>query len=148
MVVDMDVEDLHWRELIFDVYSTHKKLHFASDHSKLELTRNVSIKINYNKNSAHILAPGSAHARPSAQPTIVMKVTFKHLLKPLRSHTQSFRTLGQLLKIPPFLPKHSFCGNKLMSSLYSQTTHSMSKLTSVVSGATDRSLFFVCAELC
>ena len=44
MVVDMAIEDLHWRELIFDVYLTHKKLHFASDHSKLELARNVSIK--------------------------------------------------------------------------------------------------------
>ena len=33
----------------------------------------------------------------------VCRVTFKHLPKPLRSHTRSFRTLGQLLKIPPFV---------------------------------------------
>ena len=32
----------------------------------------------------------------------VCKVTFKHLPQPIRSHTQSFRTLGLLLKIPPF----------------------------------------------
>ena len=31
----------------------------------------------------------------------VCRVTFKHLPQPLRSHTQSFGTLGQLLKIPP-----------------------------------------------
>ena len=29
------------------------------------------------------------------------KVTFKQLLQTLRSHIQSFETLGQLLKIPP-----------------------------------------------
>ena len=48
-----------------------------------------------------VLAPRSAHARPSAQSPI--KVTFKHLPQPLRSHIQSFGTLGQLLKIPPFV---------------------------------------------
>ena len=30
-------------------------------------------------------------------------VTFKHLPEPLRSLIRSFRTLGQLLKIPPFV---------------------------------------------
>ena len=33
----------------------------------------------------------------------VCRVTFKHLLQPLRSHTRSFGTLGQLLEIPPFV---------------------------------------------
>ena len=32
----------------------------------------------------------------------VRKVTFKHLPQPLSSHMESFRTIGQLLKIPPF----------------------------------------------
>jgi hypothetical protein len=32
---------------------------------------------------------------------LVCKVTFKHLLKPLRRHIQSFGTLGQLFKRPP-----------------------------------------------
>ena len=57
-----------------------------------------------------VLAPGFAHARPSAQPPIdtsgncacVCKISFKHLLQPLISHIQSNETLGQLLKIPPF----------------------------------------------
>ena len=31
----------------------------------------------------------------------VCKVTFKHLLQPLRCLNRSFGTLGQLLKIPP-----------------------------------------------
>ena len=31
----------------------------------------------------------------------VCRVTFKHLLQPLRSHIRSFGTLGQLFKIPP-----------------------------------------------
>jgi hypothetical protein len=53
-----------------------------------------------------ILASGSAHARPSAQPphqlqrkkivARVYKFTFKHLPQHLRSHNQSFGTLGQL----------------------------------------------------
>jgi hypothetical protein len=30
------------------------------------------------------------------------KVVFKHLHQPLRSHTPIFKTLGQLLEIPPF----------------------------------------------
>ena len=33
--------------------------------------------------------------------TGVCKVTFKHLPKPKRSHSQSFGTVGQLFKIPP-----------------------------------------------
>ena len=33
----------------------------------------------------------------------VCKITFKHLPQPLKSHTGSFRTLGQLLKIPLFV---------------------------------------------
>ena len=55
-----------------------------------------------------VLAPGSAHARPSAQLPIdtsgnfpahsVCRVTFKHLPQLLRSHIESFGTLGQLLK--------------------------------------------------
>ena len=32
----------------------------------------------------------------------VCRVTFKHLPQPLRSYIRSFRTLGQLLKTPPF----------------------------------------------
>ena len=39
----------------------------------------------------------------------VCRVTFKHLPQPLRSHIQSFGTLGQLLKIPPF-SAHSAVG--------------------------------------
>ena len=31
----------------------------------------------------------------------VCSVTFKHLPQPLRIHIRSFRTLGQILKIPP-----------------------------------------------
>ena len=56
-----------------------------------------------------VLAPGSAYARPSAWPPIdtsgthVCRVTFKDLPKPLRSHISSFGTLGQLLKIHPFV---------------------------------------------
>ena len=34
---------------------------------------------------------------------ICIPLPFTHLLKPLRSHIQSFGTLGQLLKIPPFV---------------------------------------------
>ena len=33
----------------------------------------------------------------------VCKVNFKHLPQPLQSHTQNFRTLGQLVKITPFV---------------------------------------------
>ena len=35
-------------------------------------------------------------------------VTFKHFFQPLRSHTQTFGTLGKLLKMlpPPCLPKN------------------------------------------
>ena len=36
----------------------------------------------------------------------VCRVTFKHLPQPLRSHIQSFITLGQLFKIPPCPPKY------------------------------------------
>ena len=39
-------------------------------------------------------------------PSSWAEVTFKHLPQPLRSHIQSFRILGQLLKIPPFPPKN------------------------------------------
>ena len=65
--------------------------------------------------SAHadgVLAPGSAHARPSARHlnqnernfvgACVCKVTCKHLPQPFRRNIRSFRTLGQRLKIPPF----------------------------------------------
>jgi hypothetical protein len=55
-----------------------------------------------------VLAPGSAHARPSARPpldtsgnfsgTNVCRVTFKHLPQPLICHIRSFGTIGQLLK--------------------------------------------------
>ena len=54
-----------------------------------------------------VLAPGSAHAWPSAQPPStpaeifrahICKVFFKHLAQSLRSHFRSFGTLGQLLK--------------------------------------------------
>ena len=51
-----------------------------------------------------VLAPGSAHARPSARPPFdlseknygarVCRVTFKHPHQPLRSHIGSFRTLA------------------------------------------------------
>jgi hypothetical protein len=50
-----------------------------------------------------IVAPGSAHGRPSARPpnqheqkfssAHVCRVTFKHLTQPLRTHIQSFGTL-------------------------------------------------------
>ena len=48
-----------------------------------------------------VLAPGSAHARPSAP----FRRTFpqSHLQtspQPLKSHIQIFRTLGQFLKLP------------------------------------------------
>jgi hypothetical protein len=51
-----------------------------------------------------VLAPGSAHSRPSARPPINTggnfpahcRVTFKHLPQPLRSHIRSFGTLEQL----------------------------------------------------
>ena len=55
-----------------------------------------------------VLAPGSANARPSAQPfptfsgERVCRVTFKHLPQPLISHIQSFGTLGEVLKMTPF----------------------------------------------
>ena len=54
-----------------------------------------------------VLAPRSAQAGPSARLPIqtsgnYLQVTFKHLPQPLRSHIRSYRTLGQLLKIPPF----------------------------------------------
>ena len=46
-----------------------------------------------------VLAPGSAHAWPSAQPPIdVSGVTIKHLPQPLRSHIWSFGKLGQIWK--------------------------------------------------
>ncbi len=53
-----------------------------------------------------VLAPGSAHARPSAQPpismrkfvgTLVYRVTFLHLPQLLRNQIQSFGTQTQLL---------------------------------------------------
>ena len=66
-----------------------------------------------------ILASGSAHARPSAQPphqlqrkkivARVYKFTFKHLPQHLRSHNQSFGTLGQLQKIPQFVRQIQHC---------------------------------------
>ena len=33
----------------------------------------------------------------------LQSISFKHLPQPLRSHMQSFITLGQLFKIPPFV---------------------------------------------
>ena len=58
-----------------------------------------------------VLAPGFSHARGLGPvphqheqknvSTCVCKVTFKHLPQPLRSHIQSFRTIGQFFKIPP-----------------------------------------------
>jgi hypothetical protein len=51
-----------------------------------------------------VLAPGPVHARPSANPPSKLAeiVTFKHLPQPLRSHIQSFGTLGKVLKFSPF----------------------------------------------
>ena len=49
-----------------------------------------------------VLAPRLCTLDVSAHPPIarVCRVTFKQLPQPLRSHIQSFGTLGQLLKIP------------------------------------------------
>ena len=59
-----------------------------------------------------VLAVGSAHGRPSARPPIecVCKVTFKHLPLSLRSHIQSFGTLGKFSKSPLFCPFFCFVG--------------------------------------
>ena len=58
-----------------------------------------------------VLAPGSAHARPSALPPIDTSGNFPahmsaHLPQPLRSHIRSFGTLGQLLIYLPWPPKY------------------------------------------
>jgi hypothetical protein len=57
------------------------------------------------------LAHGSAHARPSTRTLAeifrdkCLQSNLQHLPQPLRSHIQSFGTLGQLLKIPPLTPQ-------------------------------------------
>jgi hypothetical protein len=71
-----------------------------------------------------VLAPSSAHNRRSAPIDTnekkfiasVCKVAFKHLPQPLRSHIQSFGTLGQLLKIPPFCTQKSHSAHKSHSA--------------------------------
>ena len=64
---------------------------------------------------SNFVLPAFLFLLTSAQPPIntsgilfskhVCRVTFKHLPQPLRSHIQSFGTLGQLLKIPPSTPQ-------------------------------------------
>ena len=62
-----------------------------------------------------VLAPSLRMLERTARPAIdangisgahVCRITFKHLPQPLRSHIQSFITLGQLFKIPPCPPKY------------------------------------------
>ena len=48
-----------------------------------------------------VLAPRSAHARPSTQPPIDTSGNFSAHAHFVRSHIRSFGTLGQLLKITP-----------------------------------------------
>jgi hypothetical protein len=48
-----------------------------------------------------------------------VKVTLKQLLQPLRNHIKSFRTPGQLYKIPPFSARKILAGHRCMSvSIY------------------------------
>jgi hypothetical protein len=116
-----------------------------------------------------VLAPRSAHARPSAWPPStlprgnfsgahVCRVAFKRLPQPLRSHIRSFGILGQLLKFstkksgkktknaPRGLISSSFCENipplKLHNSNWLPSNTFKIKLKITPGGGGDKFYFF------